>query len=378
MSTLANSAISKLEIKPSEYVVSDTEIPKLKIRVAKSGSKTFYLYWKKQGKLNKYRIGRFGDIGIPVARKAAEKLLAKISLDENPQADRNAERVIQKQEAGAILRTFLDEQYYPFAESHQKAPDRTRQILEFNFKVFMKNRMSAISKSDMDRWSKKKLAGGTSPETINRASSSIVAVLNKAVEWEIIESNPLSGRKNLKTDKKGVVRYLSEEEESRLFDVLDNETGQLPVLITLLLNTGARPKEAFSLTWDNINFDERRLTLKAAFTKTGQTRHIPINDKLLTCLKAWKTESDNTYLFPGLDPTKPRVTVQKSWKRIKKDAKLTNFRLYDVRHTFASKLVMRGVDLYTVSELLGHSTVEMTKIYAHLSPEHLQSAVDVL
>jgi integrase len=198
------------------------------------------------------------------------------------------------------------------------------------------------------------------------------------VEWEIIDANPLAGRKNLKTDKKGVVRYLSEAEESRLLEVLEGETGQLPVLITLLLNTGARPKEAFSLTWDNINFEERRLTLKAAFTKTGQTRHIPINDKLLTCLKAWEKESDNTYLFPGLDPTKPRVTVQKSWKRIKRDAKLENFRLYDCRHTFASKLVMRGIDLYTVSELLGHSTVEMTKIYAHLSPEHLKSAVDVL
>jgi len=131
---LTNTKISKLEPKdkPKEYVVSDTEIQKLKIRVTKSGSKIFYLFWKKNGKLNKYRIGKFGDIGLPAARKAAEKLLAKISLDENPSADRKAERVVQKQEAGAILRTFLDEQYYPFADSHQKAPQRTRQIIEYN------------------------------------------------------------------------------------------------------------------------------------------------------------------------------------------------------------------------------------------------------
>jgi integrase len=385
---LTNTKIGNLEIKlntkgkykgkPKDYVVSDTEIPKLKIRVTPAGGKIFYLFWKKNGNQIKYKIGKFGDIGLTAARKAAEQLLAKITLNKDPQAERKEERVVQKQEAGAILRAFLDNHYYPFADSHQKAPDRTRQILEYNFKGFMNNRMGSITKSDMDRWSKKKLAEGISPETINRASSAIVAVLNKAVEWEVIGLNPLSGRKNLKTDKRGVVRYLSEEEETRLLKVLEKESGQLPVLITLLLNTGARPKEAFSLSWDNINFNERRLTLKAAFIKSGQTRHIPINDKLLACLKAWKKESDNTFLFPGLDPTKPRVTVQKSWKRIKRDANLNNFRLYDVRHTFASKLVMRGIDLYTVSELLGHSSVEMTKIYAHLSPEHLKSAVDVL
>ena len=378
MRTLTNIAINNLEIKSSEYVVSDTEIPKLKIRVAKSGSKTFYLYWKKQGKLNKYRIGKFGEIGIPAARKAAEKLLAKISLDENPLEDRKAERVVQKQEAGAVLRTFLDEQYYPHAKSHQKSPQRTRQILEYNFKSFMNNRMSSITKSDLDHWSRKKLASGLNPKTINRASTALVSVLNKAVEWDIIKFNPLSGRKRLKVDSNGVVRYLSDDEESRLMEVLEGEQGQMPVLVTLLLNTGARPAEAFSLSWSDVNFDEGRLTLQAAFTKTGQTRHIPINDKLAGCLKAWKAESDNIYLFPGLDPTKPRVTVQKGWKRIKRDAKLENFRLYDCRHTFASKLVTRGVDLYTVSELLGHSSVEMTKIYAHLSPEHLKSAVDVL
>jgi integrase len=374
---LTNTAIGKLEPdEKKEYVVSDTEIQKLKIRVTPKGSKIFYLFWKKNGKQNKYRIGKFGDIGLPAARKSAEKLLAKISLDENPQADRAKERVVQKQEAGAILRAFLDEQYYPWSIQHQKAPDRTKQILEFNFKSFMNNRMGSITKSDMDRWSRKKLAEGINPTTINRATSAIVAVLNKAVEWEIINSNPIGKRKRLKVDKRGVVRYLSADEESRLLKALETKKGHIALLVPLLLNTGARPAEAFSLTWDNVDLEDRLLTLQAAFTKTSQTRFIPINDKLLKVLDA--QESKTGFLFPSNMTDSHIVSIDKGWKYLKKDAKIENFRLYDCRHTFASKLVMRGIDLYTVSELLGHSSVEMTKIYAHLSPEHLQSAVDVL
>lgn len=376
MSSLTNSAIGKLEVKDKEYVISDTEIPKLKVRVTKSGSKIFYLFWKKNGKLNKYRIAKHGEIGLPAARKAAENLLAKISLDENPQADRKRERVTEKQEAGAVLRTFLDEQYYPWSIQHQKAPDRTKQILEFNFKSFMNNRMGSITKFDMDRWSRKKLTEGINPSTINRATSMIVSVLNKAVEWEIINHNPIAKRKRLKVDKRGVIRYLSNDEEARLFVALETKTGHIALLIPLLLNTGARPAEAFSLTWENVDLENRQLTLQAAFTKTSQTRFIPINDKLFKVLDM--QDSRSGFLFPSHMTDSHIVSIDKAWKYLKRDAKIKGFRLYDLRHTFASKLVMRGIDLYTVSELLGHSSVEMTKIYAHLSPEHLKSAVDVL
>lgn len=376
MKTLTNTSISKLEIKPSEYVVSDTEFKKLKIRVTPAGNKTFYLFWKKHGKLNKYRIGRFGEIGIPAARKAAEKLLAKIALDENPQADRNANRISEKQSAGAVLRSFLDNHYYPWCDQHQKVPQRTRQIIEYNFKSFLNIKMGLISKAKLDNWSKGKLAKGINPKTINRASTALVSALNKAVEWEIINSNPLSGRKRLKTDKNGVVRWLTDEEKTRLCKALESRDGHIALLIPLLLNTGARPSEALSLTWDNVDLKNNRLTLQAAFTKTGQTRYIPINDKLLKILSA--QESKTGFLFPNANGSGHIVTVQKSWGTLKRAAKLKNFRLYDCRHSFASSLIMKGADIYAVSELLGHSSLDMTRIYAHLSPKYLKSTVDIL
>lgn len=236
--------------------------------------------------------------------------------------------------------------------------------------------MNSITKSEMDSWSRKKLTEETGAVTINRVTTVLVSVLNKAVEREIINDNPIAKRKRLKVEKKGVVRWLSPEEEEKLLKALKKKSGHIKLLIPLLLNTGARPKAAFSLTWDNVDLENRRITLQAAFTKTGQTRHIPINDKLFAILDALEPKSG--WLFPSHMTNSHIVSIDKAWKYLKRDAKLTNFRLYDCRHTFASKLVMRGIDLYTVSELLGHSSVEMTKIYAHLAPEHLKSAVDVL
>ncbi|MCP4298934.1 MAG: DUF4102 domain-containing protein, partial [Proteobacteria bacterium] len=217
MINLTNTEISKIEPPDHEKTISDSKITGLKLRIAKnSGIKTFYLYYKIAGKQRKYRIGKLGDIGVPAAREVASKLRAKIALGEDPQLDRLTERKANKQETGALLRTFLESQYYPWAKVHQKAYYRTKQVLEHNFKTFMNKRMDSISKSDIDNWQKLRLFKGKKPSTINREMTSLIAALNKAVEWEIIKFNPLSGRKRLKVDSRGVVRYLSANEEKRL------------------------------------------------------------------------------------------------------------------------------------------------------------------
>ena len=147
-------------------------------------------------------------------------------LPENPLEERVRNRVVEKQEAGSILRTFLDEHYYPWCQVHQKVPERTRQILEYNFSSFMNKWMGSITKANLDGWSRKKLSDGIKPSTINRASSAFTAIFNKALKWEIIDANPIARRKRLKIDKRGVVRWLSEEEESRVMEALKSSESE--------------------------------------------------------------------------------------------------------------------------------------------------------
>jgi len=123
---------------------------------------------------------------------------------------------------------------------------------------------------------------------------------------------------------------------------------------------------------------QKQITFKAAYTKTVTDRTIPINDRLFNILSEWYVSegSQSEWVFPSSVKEGHISVIRGAWNKIKKEAKLEDFRLYDLRHNFASQLVMKGIDLYTVGKILGHSNVQMTDIYTHLSPKYLRSAVD--
>ena len=142
--------------------------------------------------------------------------------------------------------------------------------------------------------------------------------------------------------------------------------------------TGLRRGEAFSLKWENVNFERKSLVVVGSTAKSGHTRHVPLNTESITILREWFEKTESELVFPSTVTKRKLVTVQKVWAPLMRRAGIERFRFHDLRHTFASKLVMAGVDLYTVKELMGHSTIQMTERYAHLAPEHKASAVERL
>ena len=128
-----------------------------------------------------------------------------------------------------------------------------------------------------------------------------------------------------------------------------------------------------------MNFDSGVLT--ARNSKSGEDYHVPMNDELRTLLRALPSRLKSRWVFPsdsGDTPLDPRNYLNRVFRPALQRARIENFRWHDLRHTFASRLVMRGVDIRTVQELMGHKTLAMTMRYAHLAPDHLQVAVDVL
>ena len=145
------------------------------------------------------------------------------------------------------------------------------------------------------------------------------------------------------------------------------------------MNTGLRRGELFNLRWCDVDFDHRNLTVAGSYSKTGKTRHIPLNDEAFEVLQQWGSQTGQKPELVFAGKSGSRLTdIKKSWSKLLQDAGIENFRWHDLRHHFASKLVMASVDLNTVRELLGHSSLDMTLRYAHLAPEHKAAAVAVL
>ena len=142
---------------------------------------------------------------------------------------------------------------------------------------------------------------------------------------------------------------------------------------------GTRASAQGSSVWAAVCSIARVSFVGGSRSKSGKTRYVPLSIEAKTVLSSWKDESDSEKLvFPSQVTGSKFDNINKSWRQIVIDANLDDFRFHDLRHTFASKLVMRGVDLNTLRDLLGHRDIKMTLRYAHLAPAHKAAAVAVL
>jgi integrase len=223
----------------------------------------------------------------------------------------------------------------------------------------------------------------------NREMACLRHMLEKAVEWDLLEKNPFEakGRKLRLTENNQRLRYLSKEEIPRLRDACP---PYLRNIVDCALNTGMRKGEILSLKWSQV----RDGLIYLRKTKTNRKREIPVNDTLQDVfdkIKKYgepstvqrldrksmqfpKSKTDHIFTYQG----EPIKDVKTSFTRALKKAGIENFRFHDLRHTFASHLVMHGASIKDVQELLGHADLKMTMRYAHLSDKHKSKAVNLL
>ncbi len=173
-----------------------------------------------------------------------------------------------------------------------------------------------------------------------------------------------------------IERWLTPAEEERL---LKASPRWLQEIITFAVNTGLRRGEIMNLKWSLVDMKRRTLTILEQ--KNGCKDTLPINDQAMEVLKArGKVRSltcDHVFLTKNGTPFAPD-NVTSSFNRVRKKARLTDFRFHDLRHTFATRLVQSGVDIYKVQKLMRHKSHQMTQRYAHHYSESLRDGVEVL
>jgi len=214
---------------------------------------------------------------------------------------------------------------------------------------------------------------GLTAATRNRHLAHLSSMFNKGKEWGLVTDNPAQGIKPLR-ENGARTRFLDKEEIQLLLNA--SSKGFRPILITAL-HTGMRKGEILNLMWSDVDFKNRIITIQDS--KSGKKRMLPMDDTVCEALSLLPTRFQRGYVFPSpVKAGKPRFGVQRQFGNAVKKADIHNFRFHDLRHTFASHLVMSGVDLMTVKELLGHATLTMTMRYSHLAPDHRMRAIKTL
>jgi len=216
--------------------------------------------------------------------------------------------------------------------------------------------------------------------TVNMEIKTIRTILNYAIKWGYLKENPTKGVSKLKVTDALQPRFLSKEEIKML---LANCGDELYPIFFLLIQTGMRLGELTHLTWNDIDleFKKIRIQKKPDWTPKTNERTIPMSSgvhNLLMKINADKRDRSK-YVFPGKGDGPMTIKLRERLKTITRRCGFPDVtKVHSLRHTFASHLVMQGVDLPTVQQLLGHEDIQTTMIYAHLAPEHLSGAVDKL
>lgn len=216
---------------------------------------------------------------------------------------------------------------------------------------------------------------GVIPITVNKYLNILSKMYTLGVNEKLLEENPLThvGRA---LDKNYVIRYLKSEEneEERMYRAIKKVAPYIEDMVTCALQTAMRKGEVLPLTWFQIDFNYK--IIKVLESKSGKGRDIPISDKLLKILKSIPRTSE--YVFPNPATGRPYTDIKHSWTTVMKEAGIKNFRFHDLRHTAITRMVEKGIPLPVVKEIAGHSKIETTMRYTHVSSRQKLEAIEVL
>jgi len=396
-------------VKPSEKLlrIRDTYTKGLVLFVNTGGKKSYFIDFRHpNGKRADYKIGDATRFTVAEAREITSKFLASVERGEDPSAPTNPV---------LTLGNFIKDIYEPWVLEHRKSGKLTVAMIKSNFEYLFDTPLDSVNVALIEQWrAKKKKDNGVKSSSLNRMVTALKAAVNWAVKRSIIETNPLIKLEPLsERDSARKARYLTEDERARLMAALDEREKEIRLkrenhnewlkerrletfprikdgdfadhlkpIVTLALSTGIRRNSLLSLEWGDVNLNERVIFVRADVEKSEKERYVPLNKMAFETLSRWHKQSKRVaprnLVFPSPKTGKKLDNCKSSWEALLKRAGIENFRWHDMRHDFASQLVMKGVDLNTVRELLGHSDLKMTLRYAHLAPENKMKAVEML
>ena len=422
---LTDSFVARLKPQDKPLEITDALRLGLVLRVQPTGLKTYYLsLWSPDGAEKRYRyrwkIGEASTFRLfrntPQKKSDRDRSIRDV-VDELKAKARNVDLRQQKHDAlkaserdqAATLGGFIDLHYAQFyADQGNARPEEMVRWLKNAFADLLPMRLDSITHLSIRNWQKQQ---DMADATVARLLQLLSGALSRAVVEGFIDSHPLQARERKrhglsipKPDNKRV-RYLSDNEEKRLRAAMEARDKRLKAarartiahrkqraqkapaaisgayadhltpLLLLALKTGIRRGALLGLVWSDIK--PNSIHVRASLDKARKGYHVPLQGEAAEVLRKWRHQTGGegrVFTHRG----KPIQSIRTAWANLLVEAQIDDFKFHDCRHNFASKLMMGGVNLYTVQKLLGHSSITTTERYAHLAPDHLKAAMKVL
>ena len=338
--------------------------------VFKRGRIWYIRYREPDGQLTKESTGQ-------ETKRLAEQILRKrkTAIAEGKHLD--------KVDQPRMTMTELCDWYWQHHAQHKKSHGITGVLNRI--KVFFKaTPITAVTPEAVSEFFRQRLAKDrVTTRTANRDLQELKSMFNRVIHykcWRRVLENPVTYVKLAKESNERV-RYLTTDEITRL---VHSASEHLRPVIVTALHTGMRRGEILNLQWQDVNLTER--VVQVTESKNGEGRHLPISDELYNTLLQLPSRFRGGYVFPSYLPRRtgtvkspaPFTDIKNSFRAALDKAGISDFRFHDLRHTFASHLVMNGADLNTVRELLGHKSLRMTLRYAHLSHKHKDRVIRLI
>jgi integrase len=362
----------------------DDDVKGFGCRVTAAGSLSFVLnYTTKGGRERRITIGNAGggkgSWTVGAARIRAREFKRLVDDDGDPLADIEDERAAP---TVADLIARFEAEHLPRLRSSSQA-DYERMIrnhIRPHFGTHVK--VADVRFEDIDRLHRKITTAGH----LHRANR-VIAVLSKmfalAVRWRMRDDNPAKGiERNLEHHRR---RYLSSDELMRLTTALAKYPDQQAAnVIRLLLLIGCRRGEALGMRWADIDLATGKWSKPPSSTKQKEHHEVPLSAPLRQLLSEMRDAQASKhskrplgeFVFPSLSDSGHLEGFKRSWRTICKAAKITNLRVHDLRHSYASQLVSGGASLPLIGALLGHASPATTARYAHLAADPLRQATE--
>ena len=351
----------------------DTKVSGLLLEVRQSGGRTYYLrYRNERQRVRLLKIARGEDLTVSQARQKAKDMRSRIALGKDPLEERKTLRRIP------TFQQFIHDQYLPYIRSYKRSWQTDQSILKNHLlPLFSSRYLDEITPAEIRKMHVDRLQSGAAPGTANRLLVMMRFIYNLAIKWQVdgVTQNPTSGIPLFEENNK-IERYLTKSDIERLYAAVKlSQNKMLRYIVPMLILTGARKNEVLQAKWNEFDLNQR--LWRIPITKSGKARHVPLSDSMLILLETIRALGiSKTYVLPNLKTGKPYSSIFYAWDVARKRAGLDDVRIHDLRHTFASLLVNNGRTLYEVQKLLGHSQIETTQRYAHLSQETLQDATN--